>query len=220
MRNLTWMGLLALLLAGILNPVLLPAASSVVWQIGVFDDSSHEFNLGIDPESGKPTAHPIDYTDPNNNPVFVIGKSNPAWDWYAYQPGTSNGRAGFRAHPFTIQFDLPEKPKGLFTLNLSPLDYSPRLPRLEVNLNGHRGLFYQHPVLNYGRGDILRFVEVGGQSTSVKVTSPLLEVQSAWRCNSLEENQRPLEVSPHGFTFQVKPFEIVTVRVEGSSVSK
>ena len=137
-----------------INPTLLCAGSSVVWQIGVFDDSSHEFNLGMDPESGKPTAHPIDYTDPTNNPVFVVGKSDPALDWYAYQPGTSNGKAGFRAHPFTIQFDLPEKPKGLFTLKISLLHYSPRLPRLEVNVNGHDGLFYQHPILNYSQGDI------------------------------------------------------------------
>jgi hypothetical protein len=135
-----------------MNPALLCAGSSVLWQIGVFDDSAHEFNLGIDPESGRPTAHPIDYTDPADNPVFVVGKSDPM-DWYAYQPATSNGKAGFRAHPFTIQFDLPEKPKGLFTLKLSLLDYTPRLPRLEVNVNGHRGLFYQHPILNYSGGD-------------------------------------------------------------------
>ena len=153
MRSRTWKRVLLFIFTAVINRALLCAGSSVLWQIGVFDDSSHEFNLGIDPETGRPTAHPIDYTDPAENPVFVVGKSNPA-DWYAYQPGTSNGKAGFRAHPFTIQFDLLEKPEGLFTLELSVLHYSPRLPRLEVNVNGHRGLFYQHPILNYSRGDV------------------------------------------------------------------
>ena len=153
MRSRTSKGLLLFIFTSLMNSALLWAGSSVLWQIGVFDDSSHEFNLGIDPETGRPTAHPIDYTNPADNPVFVIGRSS-SLNWYAYQPATSNGKAGFRAHPFTVLFDLPEKPKGLFTLKLSLLDYSPRLPRLEVNVNGHRGLFYQHPILNYSGGDV------------------------------------------------------------------
>jgi Polysaccharide lyase family 4, domain III len=86
------------------------ADSSIVWQIGKFDDSSYEFHQGI----------------PASDPVFVVGKSDLAKDWYRGQSGTSNGAAGFRAHPFTLKFDLPQAPRGLYTLKFSLLDYSVR----------------------------------------------------------------------------------------------
>jgi len=35
-------------------------------------------------------------------------------------------------------------------------------------------------------------------------------------CNAMEENQQPLETTSHGLAFAVKPFQIVTVRVEGA----
>ena len=130
------------------------AAPETVWQIGQFDESSHEFNLGYDPTSGEPTKRPIDYTNPGEDPVYVVGKSDPSKDWLAYQPGNSNGKAGSRAHPFTILFELPQRPGGLYTLRVALLDYSPRLPWLEVSLNGHPAWFYQHPKLNYAAGDI------------------------------------------------------------------
>jgi hypothetical protein len=65
------------------------------------------------------------------------------------------------------------------------------------------------------KGTIMRFVETNGQSGDVNVTSPLLNVERAWLCNSVEENQRSLTISPGGIYFSVKPFEIVTVRLEG-----
>jgi hypothetical protein len=33
----------------------------------------------------------------------------------------------------------------------------------------------------------------------------------------MEKNRQPLAVSGHNFTFPVKPFEIVTIRIEGAS---
>ena len=68
-----------------------------------------------------------------------------------------------------------------------------------------------------GDGTILRFLETAGQSSTVSIDFPLLNVESALSCNALEQNQRPLTVSPHGFVFSVKPFQIVTVRVKGLS---
>ncbi|MCL5744526.1 MAG: polysaccharide lyase family protein [Acidobacteria bacterium] len=114
------------------------AQSTVVWQIGTFDESSHEFHSGA--------AATVD-------PVFTVGQSNPAQDWYSDQPGTANGMAGFRAHPFTVKFELPQAPQGLYSLKLAVLHYSPLLSVLEVNLNGHRGRFFQHPILNYAAGN-------------------------------------------------------------------
>jgi hypothetical protein len=70
------------------------------------------------------------------------------------------------------------------------------------------------------QGTILRFVEVNGQPSTVKVEVPILDLQSGWICNAMEKNQQPLAVSGHNLQFPVKPFEIVTVRVQGTSALK
>ncbi|MGO8731718.1 MAG: polysaccharide lyase family protein [Terriglobia bacterium] len=118
------------------------AGSQKLWQVGTFDESSQEFKAGG-----------IDYSNSAQDPVFTVGKSDPAKDWYAFQPGSGNGQAGFRPHPFTIKFDLPNLPKGVFSLRAGLLAYMARLPRLQIEMNGHRGLFFLHPKLNYAGGD-------------------------------------------------------------------
>ena len=67
-----------------------------------------------------------------------------------------------------------------------------------------------------GNGTILRFLEVGGQTSSVDVQTPRLDVKSAWASDALERKQAPLATSVHGFRFTAKPFQIVTVRLEGT----
>jgi hypothetical protein len=67
-----------------------------------------------------------------------------------------------------------------------------------------------------GHGTILRFLEVAGTANQAEVQIPILQVQAAWMCNAVEENQQPLETTGHGVAFAVKPFQIVTVRVEGT----
>jgi alpha-mannosidase len=116
-------------------------SEEVLWQIGKFDESSGEFQ--------KP---PKDF-DTAKEPVYVVGKSDPAVDWWAFQPGTSNGKAGYHPHPFTIRFDIEDAPSGDYELEIALLAYSPRLPWLEIAINGHRGWFYQHPKLAYSAGD-------------------------------------------------------------------
>ncbi len=139
----------ALSIPGLFLMVLAASAEpSVVWQIGKFDEASLEFRTGL---ATDPAAAVM---SPDKFPVFVVGQSDPAKDWYAYQPGTSNGKAGFRAHPFSVRFELPQAPRGLYTLKLALLAYTPRLPVLEVSVNGHRGRFFQHPVLIYSGGNI------------------------------------------------------------------
>ena len=71
-----------------------------------------------------------------------------------------------------------------------------------------------------GDGTILRFVEVAGKESTVDVQTPLLNVESAWMSDALERKQGPLSVSSHGFRFSVKPFQIVTVRLEGAASLK
>jgi alpha-mannosidase len=66
-----------------------------------------------------------------------------------------------------------------------------------------------------GEGTVLRFLEVAGKEGWVDVQTPLLDVKSAWMSDALERNQSALSVSPHGFRFSVRPYQIVTVRLEG-----
>src|SRR5271170_2300113 len=124
------------------------AASRTIWQIGTFDEASIEFRKQID------------YANPAEDPVYVVGRSDAAKDWPAYQPGSANGLAGYRPHPFTILFDVPEVPRGIYVLKVALLAYTPRVPSLQVDINGHQAWFYQHPQRNSRSGD-----EQGGGPT-------------------------------------------------------
>jgi alpha-mannosidase len=66
-----------------------------------------------------------------------------------------------------------------------------------------------------GRGTVLRFLEVAGQTGRVDIQIPILQIQAAWICNAMEENQQQLSTSDHRLPFLIKPFQIVTIRVEG-----
>ncbi|MDR3677904.1 MAG: glycosyl hydrolase-related protein, partial [Acidobacteriota bacterium] len=68
-----------------------------------------------------------------------------------------------------------------------------------------------------GDGMILRFLELAGKEGTVNVHIPLLNTEAAWNCNAMEQKAGALPVAPHGFSFPVKPFQIVTVRVKGTS---
>ncbi|MCI0536303.1 MAG: hypothetical protein L0Z50_13870 [Verrucomicrobiales bacterium] len=139
----------ALLLAA-LAASLSPSRGDVLWQLGQFDESSAEFSPIIDPRSGQ---RRIDYANPEQDPMFVIGSSDPAQHWFSFQPGSANGGAGFRPHPFALEFQLPETPRGRYRLTLALLAYSTRLPTLEIEINGRRARFYQQPKLAYSAGD-------------------------------------------------------------------
>ncbi len=123
------------------------AASQVVWKIGKFDKSSVEFTMQL-PPAPKPGIAPA-----KADLVYTVGKSKAETDWPAMQAGSSIGQAGFRPHPYAIKFDLPSAPRGLYTLKVGLLVESPRVSRLEVEINGHRALYFQHPLLDYSGGD-------------------------------------------------------------------
>lgn len=79
------------LLFGFTLPILLaapgsPAVENTIWQIGTFDQSSHEFNNNA----------PVGKAD--YNPVFTVGKSVTS-DWPRRQPGSKNQAEGLRPHP-------------------------------------------------------------------------------------------------------------------------
>lgn len=66
-----------------------------VWKIGTFDQSSAEFQGGVAADPAEP---------------YVVGKSRPAQNWFAFQPGSGNGQFGHKPHPVSIEFNLAEKP--------------------------------------------------------------------------------------------------------------
>jgi alpha-mannosidase len=150
--------------AAIASSATLRAQQTELWHIGVFDRSSNEFrNEGID------------YADPKSDPVFRIGQSIEARDWLRFQPGPANGMAGGRLHPFTILFDLQQAPSGSYHLQVAILYETPRLSHLRVEINGHSGLFYFQPKLDYGAGD-WEGTFVPQTSTAAKI----IEIPAAW----------------------------------------
>ncbi len=117
------------------------AQTHVLWQIGRFDDSSQEFR-----------SQNIDYASSSSDAVFNVGASADS-DWIRFQPGPANAIAGGRLHPFTVNFTLDGAPRGLYQLRVAILYETPRLSALELGVNGHKGVFYFHPKLDYAAGD-------------------------------------------------------------------
>ena len=98
-------------------------SGKTLWQIGTFDQSSEEFGLSFGFGSLS-RVQPV--------PVYRVGQSDWKKDWSGFQPGSANGRAGGREHPFTVVFSLDEPPRGLYTLIVALLPYTPRRPNLRV----------------------------------------------------------------------------------------
>ena len=142
------------------------AASKAVWQIGKFDQASGEFNHG----EVRPPIFAAGHR--KSDVLYIVGKSNPATDWPAFQPGSANGSAEFRPHPYVIQFDLPEMPQGLYTLKVALLVETPRVSRLQVEINGHRALLFPYPLLNYAGGDVASVFLPAYSAATVAVDLP------------------------------------------------
>ncbi|MGH9582086.1 MAG: polysaccharide lyase family protein, partial [Bryobacteraceae bacterium] len=97
-----------------------------VWQIGKFDESPVEFSQGAE-----------------KSVTFEVGKSNASKDW----PGRQ-----VTGHPYRILFNLGPV-RGVYTLRIATLIDRPRVPALEIGVNGHTGTFFLHPKLSYSRSD-------------------------------------------------------------------
>jgi hypothetical protein len=98
------------------------AENRTVWQLGKFDQSPVEFS-----------SHSPDSAS------FHIGVDNPSKDWPARQA---------TGHTYKILFSL-DSLSGTYTLKIGTLIERPRVPALQVNINGHSGRFYMHPKVSY-----------------------------------------------------------------------
>lgn len=93
--------------------------TKALWEIGQYDRSIHEFSA--------PVSTHVDYQ---------VGKSDWAQDW----PGEERSGSLYEIH-----FNLNGPPRGVFLLKISALTSYPRVPALQIQLNGHKELYYLHP---------------------------------------------------------------------------
>ena len=115
-------------------------AQETVWRVGVFDHASAEF-------TGRVGEQPV---------VVDAGAADAAKRWPATQAGTLNAQAGAQSHSRTIRFRMAEVPGGAYVLDLAVMAGNPRVPRLELELNGAHGAAYLDRRLSYhaeGRAD-------------------------------------------------------------------
>jgi hypothetical protein len=112
----------------------------VIWQIGKQDNSASDLQ-------------PYTYNAGSGQPGVTLDIKEAANGWPRYHPGSGNGNLGGVPHPFTLRFELPKAPRGVFYLNLGLLFRQPRIPTLRLEVNGHAGKFYLYPKLSFALGD-------------------------------------------------------------------
>jgi hypothetical protein len=112
------------------------AQAPPVWQIGEFNKSSDEF--------GAQARATFD------------AKSGRAKEWGATQQAVVPAKADAAAAR-RIRFELPGEPSGAYRLRLGLLITTPRLPVVQLEVNGHRGWFHQRPERDFEEGNVEAF---------------------------------------------------------------
>jgi hypothetical protein len=115
------------------------ASENLIWRLGTADSSHHEFTTVPRPQMPLPL-------------VVHIGPDAEK-QWPQFHPGSANKEMGAHPYPYTIVFDLPSAPQGVFHLEVSALFRHPRIPILRVDINGHQGDFYFSPQVGSVLGD-------------------------------------------------------------------
>ena len=149
--------ILSLLLTAACSLPLTAENPDTVWRLGAFDRSSAEFAGG----------------SPDRPVVFVVDQSLAGRDWYANAP------AFFPSHkpdpasaPRAIQFSLGSTPTDAYRLRVSLLIEHSSVPALQVAINGHAGVFYLHPKLDYSMGDTMAAFFPAYSHATVEVDFP------------------------------------------------
>lgn len=114
-----------------------PDTKATIFQIGTFDRSSNEFPGGT-------PDHPVN---------FIVGKSDPAKDWYAMQNVVVLPAKSGTPAPRAIKFALDSKPSPVYQMHLAFLIETNAVPAIRVTINGKQGTFYLHPRLDFRNGD-------------------------------------------------------------------
>jgi hypothetical protein len=109
------------------------AQGVAVWQMGEFNESSDEF--GAQAEGAFDAA------------------SGQTKRWGATQQAVVESKADASAAR-RIRFELADAPRGVYTLKLGLIMGSPRLPVVQLEVNGHKGWFYQRPESDFKEGNL------------------------------------------------------------------
>ncbi len=102
---------------------------------------------------GPASAHSPDLIDNYTDPLVV---GDVVWrvpadgqqmeqQWPMYHPSEADPEAGYRLHPYTILFNRAGEPAAAYCLRIQYLVIAPRLPYLEIDINGCIGRAYLRP---------------------------------------------------------------------------
>ena len=130
-----------------------------IWQIGKFDESPVEF--------ARRAEHSV---------TFRVGSSDPGKDWPASQETGSTYR---------IQFPLDSVGRD-YVLRVTALIDQPRIPALEITVNGHSGRFYLHPKLSYSRSDFSYAFDPHESISAVEASIPAAFLKQGENTLSIE----------------------------------
>ncbi len=122
------------------------AADTTIWSIGTFDASSEEFHAAA-----------------SERLVYRAGQD----DWHRRWPGYQSPK-----QLSEIEFSLAEPVADGYTLEVSILTWSPRIPALQATINGHRGVFYLHPKVNHVFGDGVFAFDPHYSISTLKIAMP------------------------------------------------
>ena len=131
----------ALALLGLAAAAWAQSAQDVaVWHIGNFDHTAAEF-------SGRAGDQPV---------IVDADAPDAARHWPASQSGTLNAESSPISHSRLVRFRLADPPRGTYVLDFAILAGNPRVPHLDLDLNGTPGTAYLDRYLSYhaeGRAD-------------------------------------------------------------------
>jgi alpha-mannosidase len=149
--------------------------------------------------------------------------------WHVNYRAEQGGHFKFRyvvtSAPTTNEVELShigwEEMTPLEVSEVSPSDKAVEIKR---PLDGKSGSFLQadDPALfletwkpaEDGRGTILRFLDLGGETRKVRVVLPQTNIEHAYVADAVERDLTPMTLSdPHTFELEVKPHAIITIRV-------
>lgn len=149
-------GLLALAALNV-STVAAQEPGEVLWRIGVRDNNSAEFSQA-----------PDQFDRYKNDPVFIVGLSDPKADWPYVHPGPADVWANSRPHVATIFFGLSRRPAGEYRLILDFTDTHDRAPPvLRVHLNGSE--IFQQRLPAGGPDDTIRGDASKGKECVIEV---------------------------------------------------
>jgi alpha-mannosidase len=121
------------------------ASAQTLWQIGKFDQSPVEFS-----------------SNPHGAVYFRTESSHAQNEWPAKQ---ATGEV------FKIAFAVAH-PTGTYRLRIAALIDEPRVPALQIDVNGQAGKFYLHPKLSYSRSDFSYAFDPHESQSSLDIEVP------------------------------------------------